>query len=118
MTSPHHANQVNKLMPQMTSTRYQLVKQKELFHSAKVVRRKVVQKAASQKEKIESDIKYLNGWLIEMAEEVKDSKRTAKDAVMKASKSSVILSNMLQRLKDSKLLVGELKEELLDESHL
>ena len=49
---------------------------------------------------------------------MKDTKRTAKDAVRKASKSSVILSNMLQRLKDSKLLVGELKEELLDESHL
>ena len=69
-----------------------------------------MQEAESQKEKLESDIKYLNGWLMEMAEEVKDANRTAKDAVQKASKSSVIMSNSLQRLKDLKLLIGELKE--------
>ena len=44
-----------------------------------------------------------------MAEEVKDAKRTAKDAVRKASKSSVIMSNRLQRLKDLKLNVVKLK---------
>ena len=53
-----------------------------------------------------------------MAEEVKDSKRTEKDAFSKASKSSVIVSNRLQRLKYLKLLVGELKEELADEFHI
>ena len=53
-----------------------------------------------------------------MAEEVKDAKRTAKYAVLKASKLSVIMSNRLQRLNDLKFLVGELKEELADESHL
>ena len=46
------------------------------------------------------------------------SKRTAKDAVWKASKSSVIMPNRLQGLKDLKFLVGELKEVLADESHL
>ena len=76
-----------------------MVNQKELFHSAKIARRQVVQEAASQKEKLESDIKYLNVWLVEMAEDVKDSKCTAKYAVRKASKSSVIVSNSLQRLK-------------------
>ena len=55
---------------------------------------------------------------MEMAEEVKDAKRTAKDAVWNASKSSVIVSNRLQRLNDLKLLVGEFKEEIADESHL
>ena len=54
---------------------------------------------------------------MKMAEEVKDVKRTAKDYVRKSSKSSVIMSNRLQRSKDLKLLVGELKEELADESH-
>ena len=44
-----------------------------------------------------------------MAEEVKDAKRTAKDAVRKASKSSVMMSNRLQRLKDLKLNVVKLK---------
>ena len=53
-----------------------------------------------------------------MAEEVKDAKRTAKYALRKASKSSFIMSNRLKRLKDLKFLVGDLKEELPDESHL
>ena len=44
-----------------------------------------MQEAASQKERFESDIKYLNGWLMGMAEEVKDSKCTEKYAVFKAS---------------------------------
>ena len=48
---------------------------------------------------------------------MKDAKRTAKDDVWKASKSTVIMSNKIQRLKDLKLLVGELKEEIADESH-
>ena len=64
ITSTHHMNQVNKLMSHLTSTKSQLVKQKELFHSAKVARRQVVQEAESQKEKLESDIKYLNEWLM------------------------------------------------------
>ena len=34
-----------------------------------------------------------------MAEEVKDAKHMSKDAVRKASKSSVIMSNRLQRFK-------------------
>ena len=55
---------------------------------------------------------------MEMDEEVKDAKRTAKDAVWKASKASFIISNRLQRLKDLKLLVGDLKEELADEFNL
>ena len=49
MTSTHHVNQVNKLTYQLTSTKSQLVKQKELFHFAKVARHQVVKKAASQK---------------------------------------------------------------------
>ena len=49
-----------------------------------------------------------------MDEEVKDAKRTAKDALSKASKLSFIMYNKLQRLKDLKLIVGELKEELAD----
>ena len=60
ITSTHHVNQVNKLTSQLTSTKYKLVKQKELFHSSKVASRQVVQEAESQKEKLESDIKYLN----------------------------------------------------------
>ena len=109
MKSTHHVNQVNKLMSQLTSTKSQLVKQRELFHSTKVARRQVVQGAASQK-KLESDIKYLNGWLIEMYEKVKDAKRMAKETVKKSSKSSVIMYNRIQRLKDLEFLVGELKE--------
>ena len=114
MTSTHHVNQVNKLISQLTLTKSQLVKQKELFHSTKIARCKVVQQAASKKEKLECDIKYLNGWLMEMAEEVKYAKRTENDDFLKVSKSSLIISNKLQRLKDLKLLVGELKEELAD----
>ena len=104
-------------MSQLTLTKSQLVNQKELFHSSKVTHRQVVQEAASLKEKIESDIKYLNEWLMEIAEEVNYAKRAAKGAVRKASKSSAIMSNRLQRLKDLKLLVVELKEELAYESH-
>ena len=55
---------------------------------------------------------------MEMSEEVKDDKFTEKYAVRKASKSNVIVYNMLQRLNELKLLVGKLKEELADESHL
>ena len=101
-------------MSQLTLTKYQLVNQKELFHSAKIARCQVVQEAASNKEKLESDIKYLNIWLMEMAEKVKDTKRMENDDVWKASKSSVIMSNRLQMLKDLKLIFGELKEELSD----
>ena len=118
ITSTNHVNQVNKPTSQMTSTKFEFVKQKELFHSAKVAWRQVVKEAASQKEKLEIDIKYLNVWIMEMAEEVKDAKRTAKYALRKASKSSFIMSNRLKRLKDLKFLVGDLKEELPDESHL
>ena len=53
-----------------------------------------------------------------MAEEVKDNKQRENYAVRKASKASFIMSNRLQRLKDLKFLVGELKEELADKSHL
>ena len=53
-----------------------------------------------------------------MAEEVKVAKRTAKDDFHKTSKSSVIVYNRLQRLNGLNLLVGKLKEELADESHL
>ena len=53
-----------------------------------------------------------------MAKEVKYSKRMAKDAVLKSSKSSVIISNTLQRMKYSKSLVGGLKERLAYEYHL
>ena len=114
MTSTHHVNQVNKPTPHLTSTKSQLVKQKELFHSAEVARRQGVQGAESQRERLESDIKYLNIWLMEMAEKVKDTKRMENDDVWKASKSSVIMSNRLQRLKDLKFIFGELKEELSD----
>ena len=117
-TSTHHVNQVDKLTSQLTSTIYQLVKENELFHSANVARLQVVQEAASKKEKLESDIKYINEWLMEVSQEVKDSKCTENDAVRKASKSSVIMSNRLQRLKDLKLIVGKLKEKLADKSHL
>ena len=55
---------------------------------------------------------------MEMAEEVRENKCTAKYAVRKASKSNVIVYNRLQRLNNLKLLVGEFKEELADESHL
>ena len=55
---------------------------------------------------------------MEMTEEMKDSERKANDYAWKSSKSSVIMSNMLKRLKNLKLLVGELKGELADESNL
>ena len=64
MKITHHLNQINKIMSRMTLTKSQLVKQKKLFHSAKVARRQVVHDAASQKEKLEIDIKYLNGCLM------------------------------------------------------
>ena len=51
---------------------------------------------------------------MEMAEEVKYAKRTEKDDFLKVSKSSLIISNKLQRLKELKLIVCELKEELAD----
>ena len=47
-----------------------------------------------------------------MTEEMKYSKFTAKCAVRKASKSSVIIFNRIKRLKYLKLLVRELKEEI------
>ena len=47
---------------------------------------------------------------MEMAEEVKGAKRTKNDDVRKASKSSVIMSNRLQRLKELKFIIGKLKE--------
>ena len=53
MTSTYNVNQVNKLMSQLKSTKSQLFKQK-------VARRQVVKEAESQKEKLESDINYLN----------------------------------------------------------
>ena len=68
MTSTHHVNQVNKLMSHIAWTKSQLVRQKELFHSAKVSRSQFVQELASQKEKLESYIKYLNGWIMNMDE--------------------------------------------------
>ena len=55
---------------------------------------------------------------MEMAEEVKDSKRTEKDAVRKSIKSNVSMSDRLQMLRYLQFLVGELKEELAYESHL
>ena len=62
--STHHVNQVNKLTSQLTSTKHQLVKQKELFHSAKVAHCQVVQEAASQKEnlKVTSSISMDGSW--------------------------------------------------------
>ena len=78
-------------MSKLILTKYQLVNQKELFYSAKVASHQVVQYEASQKEKIESDIKYLNGWLMEMAEEVKYANRMENDAFRKASKAGIIM---------------------------
>ena len=52
MKSTNNVNQVNKLTSQLTSTKSQLINQKELFHSAKVARRQVLQEASSQKENL------------------------------------------------------------------
>ena len=46
---------------------------------------------------------------MEMDEELKDANRIAKDDVRKASKSSVFMSNRLQRLKDLEFIVGEFR---------
>ena len=52
-----------------------------------------------------------------MAEEVRYAKRTRKDAFQKSCKSIVRMSNRLKSFKDLNFLVGELNEELADESH-
>ena len=46
-TSTHHVSQVNKIMSHLISTKYQLVKQKQIFYSTIVARRQVVQDVAS-----------------------------------------------------------------------
>ena len=48
---------------------------------------------------------------------MKDVKRTANNTVRKASKSSIIVSNRIKRLKDFKFIVGELKEEISDKPY-
>ena len=53
-----------------------------------------------------------------MAGDVKVAKCAAKDSVRKTSELSAIMSKRLQRLKDLKFIVCELKEALVDESHL
>ena len=60
ITSTHNVNQVNKHMSHLSSTKSKLVEQKELFHFTKVACRQVLKEAASQKQKLESDINYLN----------------------------------------------------------
>ena len=102
--STHHVNQVNEITSHLTSTKSKLVNQKELFQYTKFARGRIIEI------KIESYINYLNGWLMKMTEEMKYSKFTAKCAVRKASKSSVIIFNRIKRLKYLKLLVRELKE--------
>ena len=116
-TTTHNMDQVNKLTSHLTLTKSKSVKQKELFHSAKVACRQVVQEAASQKEELESDINYLNAWLMEISEEVKCANCMENDYVWKASKSSLTIYNRLQRFKYLNLLIGELKAEITDEYH-
>ena len=89
--------------------------------------RRANQKAADKKAVMEDDIVYLRNWLGEMADELADAKLEAKNDV-KAAKKAVrsakkiaadnvkLTKRRLDQLKDLKVRVGELQDDLAEES--
>ena len=70
------------------------------------------------------EVLYLEGWLKDMAEEVKDSKRETKKALKDRKEAlaanefiTSVSSKRLALLKDLKIRVNELRDDLADESH-
>ena len=113
-----HEKDVDALQSKLASRQSQVDKGKDSVHNAKVARRQVAQETASNKVKLQDEIKYLKEWLNDMADELKDTKRTAKDAAKKASNSSLLASKRLGILKDLKHQVIELQDDLAEESHI
>mgnify|MGYP007086410298 CR=1 FL=1 len=113
-----HEKDVDALQSKLASRQSQVDKGKDSVHNAKVARRQVAQETASNKAKLQDEIKYLKEWLNDMADELKDTKRTAKDAAKKASNSSLLASKRLGILKDLKHQVIELQDDLAEESHI
>ena len=60
----------------------------------------------------------MHDWLMEMSDEVKDAKEDAKEAMGKASKSTTLASNRLRLLKELKVQVSDLKDDLVEESKM
>ena len=89
--------------------------------------RRANQKAADKKAVMEDDIVYLCNWLGEMADKLADAKLEAKNDV-KANKKAVrsdkkiaadnvkLTKRRLDQLKDLKVRVGELQDDLAEES--
>ena len=73
-----------------------------------ISRCRIAQEASSNKAKLQVDIKYLNRWLVEMADKVNAATCVAKKEARRATKSSILVSKRLEVLKDLKLHVSEL----------
>ena len=86
--------------------------------------RKLTQEKASTKALMVEEVLYLEGWLKDMAEEVKDAKRETKQALKDRKEAleanefiTSVSSKRLALLKDLKIRVNELRDDLADESH-
>ena len=60
----------------------------------------------------------MDEWLNRMAEEVSDEKRVKKTAMRKALDNTKLAANRLNKLKELKTHVMEVKDDLADESYL
>ena len=74
--------------------------------------------ARLSKNKVLNDMALMDEWLNKMAEKVSDAKRVTNMAMRKARDNTKLAANRLNKLKELKTQVKEVKDDLADELHL
>ena len=94
-----------------------LEKQKQSAHDEKIRRRKQTQDTIDENSRFKKDLKCVKEWLSTMTTDLKKAKRDTKLQLKSNDRVKKIADKQLAVLKDLKTQVGQLKDELADESH-
>ena len=108
--------QVERHRTDLRRVHEELERQKEKTQQQKQLRWKANRAAADKQAQLEEDMDYMRQWLDDMHEELEGEKAIAKDAAKKAYRLNTVAEKRLALLKELKVKVGELKDELAEES--
>ena len=108
--------QAEKHRSQLLQVNSKLELQKEKTQEQKRLRWAANRAAVEKQSKLQSDIEYMQEWLEDMNDELQEEKSRAKEAAKKAFRQSKVAENRLSLLKELKVKVGNLRDELAEES--
>ena len=91
-------------------------KQKQLLHEERRRRHELVRASAEKNNKYKKDKQYMLNFMDALATDLKRTKREAKEAVRLNEQNKSLANRRLVLLKDLKVKVGVLKDDLADES--